>query len=91
MLAALLTVSAKGIAQDTLRLTSPQAEKAFIEKNLLLLASGFQIEAAEAQVVQARLWENPTVFIDVNAIVKDASLVLVNVPFALIGDILAFI
>src|ERR1700712_2221299 len=46
-------------AQDTLRLTLPETEKQFLEKNLQLLAERFNIDAAKAQVMQAKLYNNP--------------------------------
>ena len=46
-------------AQDTLRLTRRQADSLFLKNNLLLLAERFRIEAAEAQVLQASLYDNP--------------------------------
>lgn len=50
--------------QDTLYLTIPAAEQRFLEKNLLLVAQRFQIEAERALVWQARLWPNPQLTID---------------------------
>lgn len=44
---------------DTLRLTMDQAEQLFIEKNLLLLAQRYQVDAARANEVQQRLFDNP--------------------------------
>jgi len=49
------------IAQDTLRLTIEQAEKLFFENNLLLLAEQKNIALADAAMVQAKLWNNPTI------------------------------
>lgn len=46
-------------AQDTLRITLPQAENIFLEKNLSLLAEKYNISMAEAQVVQSKLYPNP--------------------------------
>jgi cobalt-zinc-cadmium efflux system outer membrane protein len=48
-------------AQDTLRLTIPEIEKQFLEKNLQLIAEKFNISAAQAQVLQARLYNNPNI------------------------------
>ncbi len=44
---------------DTLRLTLPAAESSFFQNNLLLLAQKFNVDAASALVIQARLWSNP--------------------------------
>ncbi len=46
-------------AQDTLRVTLPEAEKQFIQNNLSLLAGRYNIDIAKAQVIQARLHINP--------------------------------
>ncbi len=51
--------AAQLIAQDTLRITLPQAEKQFLEKNLSLLAQKYNIDIAKAQVIQAKLYTNP--------------------------------
>ncbi len=60
-------------AQDTLRLSREQAEAVFLKENLLLIAEKLNISQAEAQVLQARLWENPSFIINqVNLWVKDA-------------------
>jgi cobalt-zinc-cadmium efflux system outer membrane protein len=45
--------------QDTLRLTLNDAEKMFLDSNLLLLAQRYNIDAQQALVVQARLYPNP--------------------------------
>jgi len=51
---------------DTLHLRLVDAEKVFLEKNLLLLAERYSIDAAEAQVMQARLYNNPTLALSGN-------------------------
>ncbi|MCS6790664.1 MAG: TolC family protein [Bacteroidia bacterium] len=51
-------------AQDTLFLTLAEAEKIFLQRNLLLFAQRLQIEAEKALVWQARLWPNPHLSID---------------------------
>ncbi|UOQ53944.1 TolC family protein [Hymenobacter cellulosivorans] len=71
LLAALLLTSAayaapEPAAPDTIRLTLPQAEQRFVQNNLALLAQRYNVTAAEAQIVQARLWDNPTVSIEQN-------------------------
>jgi cobalt-zinc-cadmium efflux system outer membrane protein len=45
--------------QDTLRLPLAAAEKMFLDSNLQLLASRYNIDANQALVIQARLWPNP--------------------------------
>ncbi len=48
------------IAQtDTLKVSLPEAQKQFADKNLLLLAQKYNIEAQKAQVIQAGLLPNP--------------------------------
>lgn len=46
--------------QDSL-LTLGQARDRLLKKNFYLLAAYFEVSQAEAQVVQARLWANPTI------------------------------
>lgn len=48
------------IAKDTITLNRQQAEALFLEKNIALLAGRLDMDIAEAQVVQAKLWPNPT-------------------------------
>jgi outer membrane protein, heavy metal efflux system len=42
-------------------------ERLFLTNNLALLAAKYDIDAAKASVIQARLWENPNFSIEVNA------------------------
>lgn len=51
-------------AQDTLTLSRAQSEAIFLKENLHLLAEKLQIDQAEAMVLQAKLWPNPTLDID---------------------------
>ena len=53
--------------QDSLRLTRRQADSLFITNNLLLLAERFRVEAAQAQIAQASLFDNPTVGVELSA------------------------
>lgn len=46
-------------AQDTLRLTTPKAEETFLKNNLSVLASQYNVNAAEALIQQAKVWDNP--------------------------------
>lgn len=46
---------------DTLRVSSDEAEAIFLQRNLRLLAERLQISEAEARLIQARLWPNPTI------------------------------
>jgi outer membrane protein, heavy metal efflux system len=45
--------------QDTLRLTLPQAESFFLNKNLDLIAQKYSIDSARATVITAKLYDNP--------------------------------
>ncbi|MCC3159337.1 TolC family protein [Hymenobacter sp. 15J16-1T3B] len=54
-------------ATDTVRLALPQAEQQFVDNNFALLAQRFNVSAAEAQILQARLWDNPTISVEQNA------------------------
>jgi cobalt-zinc-cadmium efflux system outer membrane protein len=54
------------VFSDTIKITVEEADKKFLENNLLLLASKYDIEAAKAEIIQARLWENPSVYYEQN-------------------------
>ncbi len=53
-------------AQDTLRLSFPQAEKLFLQNNLLLIAAHYNVDASKALIKQAKLWDNPLLVTDQN-------------------------
>lgn len=55
---------------DTVRLTLPEAEQRFVQNNLQVLAQRYNITAAQALAVQARLIDNPTILVDQNAILQ---------------------
>ncbi len=58
---------------DTVYLSAAQIEDAFINRNLQLIAEKLNIDKAEAAVVQAKLWPNPTFTLDqVNLWATDA-------------------
>ncbi|WBO85611.1 TolC family protein [Hymenobacter yonginensis] len=59
--------AAAPLAGDTVRLSLSDAEQRFVQNNLNLLAQRYNVSAAEAQILQARLWDNPTVSIEQNA------------------------
>lgn len=46
--------------KDTLKISRAEAETIFLKNNLKLLSEKLNIDQAEAQVVQAKLWPNPT-------------------------------
>ncbi|WP_294298967.1 TolC family protein [uncultured Chryseobacterium sp.] len=54
-------VFASAQVADTLKISRPEAEAMFLERNLDLITQKLEISQAEAQVVQARYWPNPTV------------------------------
>ncbi len=65
--ALLIAVSRGAHAQtDTLKITFKDAEKAFLDKNLNLLAQKYNVDAAQALVKQAKLWDNPVLSTDQN-------------------------
>ena len=49
---------------DTVRITLPEAEKLFFQNNLALLAQQYNVTVAQAQAVQARLIDNPNVYVE---------------------------
>ncbi|PKQ65959.1 TolC family protein [Raineya orbicola] len=59
-----LYFSFQGVAQDTLKLSRQQCEAVFLKENLLLIAERLEVPKAEAMVLQAKLWPNPTVSLD---------------------------
>src|SRR5262250_665153 len=52
---------------DTLSLTLADAENLFQKNNFQLLAAKFNVSAADAAVIQAKLWSNPVLSIDQGA------------------------
>ncbi|CCH01085.1 outer membrane efflux protein [Fibrella aestuarina BUZ 2] len=52
---------------DSLVVTLRQADSLFLRNNLLLLAERFRIDAARAQVLQASLYDNPVVELELSA------------------------
>lgn len=58
------TVSAQVKQSDTLKLSRQQYEAIFLKQNLLLLAETYKINQAEAMVLQAKLWPNPSLTIE---------------------------
>ncbi|MDF2384091.1 TolC family protein [Nostoc ellipsosporum NOK] len=56
-----LTVACASAQQaDSIVVTIQQAEEIFLKKNLLLLASRYQVDAAKANEIQEKLYPNPT-------------------------------
>lgn len=54
-------------AQDTLRLSLPEAENLFLQKNFLLLAAKYQVSVSDAAIIQAKLYPNPTFYLEQGA------------------------
>lgn len=61
----LMLLSQVAMAQKTI--TLQDCESQFLKNNLFLLASHYNIDAAKALTIQARIWENPTITADLNA------------------------
>ncbi|AOM76239.1 TolC family protein [Pedobacter steynii] len=57
----LLGLILKGNAQDSLKLSLPEAEKMFIAGNYELIAQQYQTEQAKAEIITARLFDNPEI------------------------------
>lgn len=64
------------VAPDTAQLTLPEAEQRFAQNNLLLLAQRYNVTAAQAQIMQARLWDNPTLSLEQNVYNQNTNRVL---------------
>ena len=56
-----LMLSAYTYAQDSIRITLHEAEQQFVQKNLQLVAEKYNIDIAEAQVLQAKAYPNPNI------------------------------
>jgi cobalt-zinc-cadmium efflux system outer membrane protein len=56
----------ESFAQDTLKINIQQVEKQFLEKNLHLLAEQYNIDAAKANLLQTKLFHNPSVSAGLN-------------------------
>ncbi|TGD82330.1 TolC family protein [Hymenobacter wooponensis] len=54
------------LSADTVRLTLTEAEQRFTQNNLNLLAQRYNVSAAQAQILQAKLWDNPTISLEQN-------------------------
>lgn len=50
--------------RDTVKISRTEAEALFLERNLDLITRKLEISQAEAQVVQAKYWPNPTLTVD---------------------------
>src|SRR6478735_1464614 len=61
-----LPVHAQSAPADSLKISLQQAEQLFQERNLPLLMQKANIEAARAGIIQARLFENPVIYLEQN-------------------------
>jgi cobalt-zinc-cadmium efflux system outer membrane protein len=66
----LLTQGVYAQKADSLKLTLPEAEQQFTQKNFFLLAQKYNIEASKAAIIQANLLPNPTVNLEQTVITK---------------------
>jgi len=68
------TLNPAGFSEpDTLQLSLQEAEKLFLDRNLQLLAEYLDVEMHQAQVRQARLWQNPEFTVEHQMINRDHS------------------
>ena len=56
--------AAAAVATDTVRLSLPDAEQRFFQNNLAVLAQQYNVTVAQAQAVQARVIDNPTLYVE---------------------------
>lgn len=66
---------------DSLRISLAQAEETFIKKNLLLAAEQYNIDAAKALEIQAKLYPNPEFSADLHGYDTDTRKVFYNNRF----------
>lgn len=59
LLVSICSSIAQQTQEDTLRLTTKEAEALFLNNNLDLVAQKLSIRQSEAAIIQARLWPNP--------------------------------
>jgi cobalt-zinc-cadmium efflux system outer membrane protein len=64
---------AQSVAGDTLNITIQQAEDQFIKNNLSLIAQRYEIDNASAQIITARLFNNPDFSFTNGIYAKDVS------------------
>lgn len=67
LIALLLSTSFRGNTTQNLKLTPTEIESIFLKQNLTLIAEQMNISIADAEIAQAKLWDNPTLsFNDIN-------------------------
>ena len=67
----LLLISLSTHAQTDSIYSLVDCERSFLEHNLSLLAAKYNVTAAQAAVIQAKLWENPSLTVEINALNPD--------------------
>ena len=61
------SISTKRLLAESLMLTPEEIEAIFLKQNLMLVAQQMNVSIADAEIAQAKLWDNPTLSIsDVN-------------------------
>lgn len=60
------TATARAQSPDSVQTTLQQAEKLFLQNNLLLLAQQYNVDISKAYVQQAKYWDNPVLNTDQN-------------------------
>ena len=66
LLISLFAIHKSQAQEDTLRLSLKQTEKIFLDSNLLLIASSYNVDASKALIDQAKNWDNPILSTDQN-------------------------
>ena len=69
---------------DTVRITLPEAEQRFFQNNLVLLAQQYNVSVAQAQAVQARLLDNPSLYVEQDVLRR--RLARPDVPAGTVGN-----
>lgn len=67
LFALLLLISLNQVVLAQKTVTLEDCESQFLKNNLFLLASHYNIDAAKALTIQARIWDNPTITAELNA------------------------
>src|SRR5574343_584684 len=62
-----LTLITTSIQANSQNITLNECENQFLKNNLQLIAEQYNIDASKANVIQARLWENPYATVELNA------------------------
>jgi|LFIK01.1.fsa_nt_gi outer membrane protein, heavy metal efflux system len=73
LLSADLNKELQNSTPDTIHLSLQQAETLFLEENLLLIAEKLNVDIKDAEIRQARLWENPEIEIEHQIINRERS------------------